>query len=151
MTSLKHISVVVFNTMIMHFFYISPKFYDLWLKKLPPPLTEPPSKINIFWLSTLLNRVFLKFLIPSLEGWGEVHVMNHENYILYYFYINRPEVLKLDMQNQAFINLNFLCMRFGAYKTVLGACLCMLEIVHVKEQTCTLLIMTWYSGRNCVN
>ena len=75
--------------------------------------------------------------------------MNHENYILYYFYINRPEVLKLDMQNQAFINLNFLCMRFGAYKTVLGACLCMLEIVHVKEQTCTLLIMTWYGGRNC--
>ena len=53
---------------------------------------------------------------------------------------------------QAFINYNFLLMnfiRFHAHQTVLGARLPTWEIEHVKEQTCMLLIITWYSGRNC--
>ena len=40
-------------------------------------------------------------------------------------------------------------MRFRACKTVLGASQCTWEIVYVKEQKCTLLTITWYSGRNC--
>ena len=39
--------------------------------------------------------------------------------------------------------------RFRARKTVLGASLSKLKIVHVKQQPCTLLIITWYGGRNC--
>ena len=40
-------------------------------------------------------------------------------------------------------------MRFGARKTVLGARSCTWEIVLVKEQTRTLLIITSYGSRNC--
>ena len=43
---------------------------------------------------------------------------------------------------QAFINYNFSYTRFRACKTVLGARPCTLEIVPVKEQTCTLLVIT---------
>ena len=50
---------------------------------------------------------------------------------------------------QAFINYNLLYTRFHAHKIALGARLCMWESVHVKEQMCTLLIITWYGGRNC--
>ena len=38
--------------------------------------------------------------------------------------------------------------RFCAHKIILGARLCIWEIVHLKEKTCTLLI-TWYGGRKC--
>ena len=31
----------------------------------------------------------------------------------------------------------------------LGACPCTWEIEHEKEQLCMLLILTWYSSRNC--
>ena len=51
--------------------------------------------------------------------------------------------------DQAFINYNFSYARFRVRETVLGACPCTWEIVHVKEQMCTLLIITWYGGRNC--
>ena len=34
-------------------------------------------------------------------------------------------------------------------KTILSVRLCMWEIVHVKEQACAVLIITWYSIRNC--
>ena len=44
---------------------------------------------------------------------------------------------------QAFINYSFSC------KTVLGGHPCMWEIVHIKEQTCMLVIITSYGGRNC--
>ena len=39
--------------------------------------------------------------------------------------------------------------RFNACKILLGACLIMLEIMRVKEQTCMLLIVTWHGSRNC--
>ena len=48
---------------------------------------------------------------------------------------------------QAFINYNFPYTRFCAHKTVLGACPCLWEIVSIKGQTCTLLIITWHSSR----
>ena len=48
---------------------------------------------------------------------------------------------------QAFINYNFLCTRFCACEDVLGPCLCAWKIVQVKEQTCTLLVIT-YGSRN---
>ena len=48
---------------------------------------------------------------------------------------------------QAFINYNSSCTRFCACKTVLDPCLCAWEIVQVKEQTCTLLVIT-YGSRN---
>ena len=38
--------------------------------------------------------------------------------------------------------------RFCAHKIILGARLCIGELVHLKEKTCTLLI-TWYGGRKC--
>ena len=50
---------------------------------------------------------------------------------------------------QTFINYKFLCTRFRARKTVLGARSCAWKIVHVKEQMCTLLIITRHGGRNC--
>ena len=57
---------------------------------------------------------------------------------------------KKQQLQQAFINYNFFSYtRFCARKTVLGASLCTWEIVHVKEQTCMLLIITWYGGRKC--
>ena len=42
-----------------------------------------------------------------------------------------------------------MCTRFCACKTVLVACPCMVEIMHGKEQTWRLLIITWCSSRNC--
>ena len=51
--------------------------------------------------------------------------------------------------HQAFINYNFSCTKYRARKTVLGARRYTLEIVHVKEQTSTLLIITWYGSKNC--
>ena len=49
-----------------------------------------------------------------------------------------------------FVNYNFSCTRFCACKTLLGgAHPCTWEIVHVKEQMCKLLIITWLRGRNC--
>ena len=50
---------------------------------------------------------------------------------------------------EAFINCNFSCTRFHTCKTILGTCLCTWEIVLVKEQTCMLLMITWYSSRKC--
>ena len=50
---------------------------------------------------------------------------------------------------QAFINYNFLYMRFRARKTDLGARPCMCDIVPVKEQTCNLSIVTWCGRRKC--
>ena len=50
---------------------------------------------------------------------------------------------------QAFINYNFSCARFHAHKTVLGARPCTWETVHIKEQTSTLIITTWFGNRNC--
>ena len=50
---------------------------------------------------------------------------------------------------QAFINYNFLYTRFCACKTVLGAHRCTWEIVPIKEQMCTLLIITLCSNRKC--
>ena len=47
------------------------------------------------------------------------------------------------------MNYNFWYTRFRARKTVLGARPCVWEIVLVNKQACTLLIMTWYGGRNC--
>ena len=41
---------------------------------------------------------------------------------------------------QAFINYNFSFARFRAHKICLGARPCTWELVHVKEQTCMLLI-----------
>ena len=49
---------------------------------------------------------------------------------------------------QDFINYNFLYTRFCACKTISSAHPCTWEIVHVKKQTCTLLII-WYGNRNC--
>ena len=40
-------------------------------------------------------------------------------------------------------------MRFCKCKTILGECPCMWENIHIKEETCTLLIITWFDGRNC--
>ena len=49
-----------------------------------------------------------------------------------------------------FVNYNFSCTRFCACKTLLGgAHPYTREIVHVKEQMCKLLIITWRRGRNC--
>ena len=42
----------------------------------------------------------------------------------------------------------FLYTRFHARKTVLGVRPCTWEIMHVKEQTCTLLIIAWHGLRN---
>ena len=39
--------------------------------------------------------------------------------------------------------------RFHVSKNVLGQCLSMWEIVHVKEQMCILLIITWSGNINC--
>ena len=52
-----------------------------------------------------------------------------------------------NFEEQAFINYNFLYTKFRARKTVLGARLCTWEIMHIKEQTCIILIITWYSSR----
>ena len=52
------------------------------------------------------------------------------------------------LRNQTFINYDFWCTRFRAHKTVLVACLCTWEIMHKKEQVSTLLIITYYRGRN---
>ena len=46
-----------------------------------------------------------------------------------------------------FENYNFSYTRFRARKTVLGARPSTCETVSFKEQTCTLLIITWYGGR----
>ena len=48
-----------------------------------------------------------------------------------------------------FIEYSFLFTRFRARKTILGARLCMWEVIPLKEQTCTLLIITWYGGIKC--
>ena len=40
-------------------------------------------------------------------------------------------------------------MKFCARQAILGARLCMWEIVYVKEQTCTSLIIKWYGSRSC--
>ena len=53
------------------------------------------------------------------------------------------------LATQAFNNYNFLNTRFHASKTVLDQCLSMWEIVHVKEQMCMLLIITWSGNINC--
>ena len=47
------------------------------------------------------------------------------------------------------MNYTFSYKRFSAHKTVLGEHLCKWETVPVKEQTCTLLIILWNSGRKC--
>ena len=39
--------------------------------------------------------------------------------------------------------------RFHTCKAVLGARPCTWKIEQVNKQTCTLLIITWYGGRNC--
>ena len=46
---------------------------------------------------------------------------------------------------QAFINYDFLYTRFYASKTILRARPCMWEIMHIKEKTYTLLIITFRS------
>ena len=48
---------------------------------------------------------------------------------------------------QAFINYNFLYTRFYACKTILHARPCTWEIMHIKEKTYTLLIIT-FGSRN---
>ena len=50
---------------------------------------------------------------------------------------------------QAFINYSLLCTRFRAFKIALLARPFTWEIRHAKEQTCTLLIITWYISINC--
>ena len=57
--------------------------------------------------------------------------------------------MNLFFQIQAFRDYNFLKTKFCVHKTVLGAHPYTWEMVHVKEQTCTLLIIARYGGRNC--
>ena len=45
------------------------------------------------------------------------------------------------------MNYNFSYKRFHASETVFGACPCMWQIVSIKEQTCTLLIILGHNGR----
>ena len=45
--------------------------------------------------------------------------------------------------------LNFLCTTFRTFKTVLGTHLCTWEIMHIKQLTCMLLIVTQYGVKNC--
>ena len=49
---------------------------------------------------------------------------------------------------QAFINYSLLCTRFRAFKIALLARPFTWEIRHAKEQTCTLLKITWYISIN---
>ena len=55
----------------------------------------------------------------------------------------------LKSQNHTITRYNFSDTEFRARKTILGAHPCMWKIMHIKEQTCTLLIITWFSGRKC--
>ena len=57
--------------------------------------------------------------------------------------------ITLPYSSQAFINYNFACTRFHACKTISSAWLYMWVIVHLKDQTCTFPIITWYDCRNC--
>ena len=48
------------------------------------------------------------------------------------------------LEHLKFINYHFLYTRFCLFKTII-ACPCLWEIMHVKEQTCKLLIITiWW-------
>ena len=47
-----------------------------------------------------------------------------------------------------FYKLWLLYTRFCARKTILDARQCTWGIMHIKEETCLLLIITWYSSRN---
>ena len=65
---------------------------------------------------------------------------NHHNNLKIVHFLDGK--FNLCTRKQAFINYIFQYTKFCA-------CLCIWEIIHVKEQTCTLLIITWYGNRNC--
>ena len=54
----------------------------------------------------------------------------------------------VDQENLIYVRWNRIKTRLSACKTVSGAYWCTSEFVHVKKQTCALLII-WYGSRNC--
>ena len=128
--------------------------------------------LNLISHQPNINKIYLfaedpyegkyQLLINKHESGGSKHCKDPKVFIEYsndtddifenineYNRNKKFKVLIVFDQMQTFINYNFLCTRFCACKTVLGARPCTLEIVDVKEQTCTLLIITLYGSKNC--
>ena len=102
---------------------------------------------NLFLL--LFCCFFLQFILKELLEQQFSLLKNKESYLLLFkekknqfIPINLLVANRLNYEFQVFINHDFLRTRFRACKIVLGARPCTWEIVHIKEQTCTLLIIT---------